>query len=364
MTSQVRATLSVAGAFLLFAAVAVPIVVAGQTTSSNRGTSWTHPKTPWGEPDIEGRWPVTHMMGTPLQRAEELGIKAVYTDAEMAARATQAAGRGNRYQEAIKAGNFGAALQAGVTDPGTPQRQTSMIVDPPNGRLPELTAEGKRQGALMKSSWTAYQGEPITWDAPEDFDTWDRCITRGMPASMFPFRYNGGMEIFQSPGYVVLSLEMIHEDRIIPTDGRAALPASFKTWMGEARGRWEGNTLVVETTHFNGRTASVNFGILAAPAGNRIPTSPQMTIVERFTRVSDDTMHYEITTTDPVVYTQPWTARFPLKLTPDYQWWEYACHEGNRTIRDFITSSRAERAAQGAGTQPAAAPAPRPQSRP
>lgn len=356
MTSRSHVALPVLGALLIVAAIAVPgaqpvalpVALIAQAPAVGPSAGWTAPKTPWGEPDIEGRWPVMHMMGTPLQRAEAQGTKASYTDEEMAARLKQAAGRGNRYQEAIDAGNFGAALQAGVTDPGTPQRQTSLIMDPPNGRLPELTAEGTRQGTLMKSSWTAFQGEEIAWDAPEDFDTWDRCITRGMPASMFPFRYNGGMEIFQSPGYVVLSLEMIHEDRIIPTDGRAVLSGAFKTWMGEARGHWEGNTLVVETTNFNGRTASVNFGIQGAPAGNRIPTSPQMKIVERFTRVSDDTMTYEITTTDPVVYTQPWTARFPLKLTPDYQWWEYACHEGNRTIRDFITSSRAERAAQAA----------------
>jgi hypothetical protein len=347
MRLRIRAVVPALAAGLVFAAIAVPIAVIGQAPASVRSTSWTQPQTPWGEPDIAGRWPVIYVAGTPLQRPVDLGTKAFYTDQEMAARAKQVAGRGDRYQEAIAAGNFGAALQSGITDPGVPQRQTSLIMDPPNGRLPDLTDEGKRRGALMKSSWTAYPDEPITWDAPEDFDTWDRCITRGLPASMFPFRYNGGMEIFQSPGYVVLSLEMIHEDRIIPTDGRAPLSASYKNWMGESRGRWEGNTLVVETTNFNGRTASVNFGIVGTPAGNRIPTSDRMTIVERFTRVSDDTMNYEITTTDPVVYTRPWTARFPLKLNQGYEWWEYACHEGNRTIRDFISTSRAERAAQG-----------------
>jgi len=360
MTSRVRAGLRLVAGMLGLAFACVPLALTGQSPSDDRASGWSAPRTPWGEPDLEGRWPVTHLMGTPLQRDEALGTKAFYTDQEMAARLTQLAGRGNAYKDAITTGNFGAALRTGVTDPGTPQRQTSLIVDPPNGRLPALTPEGTRLSALMKSSWATSPDEDIAWDAPEDFDTWDRCITRGLPASMFPFRYNGGMEIFQSPGYVVLSLEMVHEDRIIPTDGRTALPATFRNWMGESRGRWEGDTLVVETSNFNGRTASVNFGILGAPAGNRIPTSPRMTMVERFTRVGPDTIDYEITTTDPVVYTRPWTARFPLKLTPDYEWWEYACHEGNRTIRDFINASRAERAYRAAHpNEPRTPPAPR-----
>jgi len=359
MRVRILAFRYVLGVTLILTVVTVPMILRGQSNESHRG-SWTPPRTPWGEPDLQGRWPVTHLMGTPLQRDEALGTKAFYTDEELAARQKQVLARDKRYKEAVSSGNFGAALTTGTTDTGTPQRQTSLIVDPPNGRLPDLTAEGKRLSALMKSSWSVSDDEDIVWDAPEDFDTWDRCITRGMPASMFPFRYNGGMDIYQSPGYVVLSLEMVHEDRIIPTDGRTPLPASFKHWMGEPRGHWEGDTLVVETTNFNGRTASVNFGILGAPPGNRIPTSQEMKIVERFTRMSADTISYEITTTDPVVYTAPWTAQFPLKLTPDYEWWEYACHEGNRTIRDFINASRAERAYRAAHpNEPRTPPAPR-----
>ena len=360
MRVRILAFRYVLGVTLILTVVTVPMILRGQSNESHRGSGWTPPRTPWGEPDLQGRWPVTHLMGTPLQRDEALGTKAFYTDEELAARQKQVLARDKRYKEAVSSGNFGAALTTGTTDTGTPQRQTSLIVDPPNGRLPDLTAEGKRLSALMKSSWSVSDDEDIVWDAPEDFDTWDRCITRGMPASMLPFRYNGGMDIYQSPGYVVLSLEMVHEDRIIPTDGRTPLPASFKHWMGEPRGHWEGDTLVVETTNFNGRTASVNFGILGAPPGNRIPTSQEMKIVERFTRTSADTISYEITTTDPVVYTAPWTARFPLKLTPDYEWWEYACHEGNRTIRDFINASRAERAYRAAHpNEPRTPPAPR-----
>ena len=157
---------------------------------------------------------------------------------------------GDAATQALAKGNFGAALQGGVTDPTFPERQTSMIVDPPNGKLPELTPEGKRRSALMKSSWATAGETGQIWDHSEDFDSWDRCITRGMPSSMMPYRYNNGIKIFQAPGMVVLSLEMIHEDRIVYTDGRAPLKPVHKHYMGEPRGRWEGNTLVVTTTNY------------------------------------------------------------------------------------------------------------------
>src|SRR5262249_17308800 len=170
--------------------------------------------------------------------------KAFLTEDEFKARVAAANGRGNRYAEAIKSGNFGAAFQAGVTDPTTPQRQTSLIVDPPIGRLPEMTEEGKRRSSLMHSSWEAYPGEVLTFDSELDFDTWDRCITRGMPASMFPFRYNNGVQIIQAPGYVILNMEMIHEARIVPINGPAAPSSKLKQWLGVSRGHWEGTTLV------------------------------------------------------------------------------------------------------------------------
>jgi hypothetical protein len=270
--------------------------------------------------------------------------KAFLTEEEYTERLGAAAQQVDRHAAAIAAGNFGQALQAGVTDPTAPQRQTSLIVDPHTGKLPEMTAEGKRLSALMKSSWALSQNEKQTWDSPEDFDSWDRCITRGMPSSMFPFRYNNGVEIMQTPGYVILNLEMIHEARIVPVDGRPGISPAIKGWMGESRGRWEGNTLVITTTNFKAGASATNIGVMGSPQGNRFPTSEQMTITERLTRLNKDMLLYEITTEDPVVLTRPWTARFPLKLDPKYEWWEYGCHEGNRTIRDYINASRAERA--------------------
>ncbi len=321
---------------------------------------WTVPKTPWGDPDFQGTWPISYVGSVPLERCQG-GFggrggtppppcdpqKAFLTEQEYRARLATAAGRSDRYADAIKAGNFGGAFQAGVTDPTVTQRQTSLIVDPPDGRLPEMTAEGKRLSSLMRSSW-AVADEIQTFDSELDFDTWDRCVTRGMPASMFPFRYNNGVQIIQSPGYVVLNMEMIHEARIVPIGGPAT-SSKITQWLGVSRGRWEGATLVIETTNYKGGASATNIGVAGSPPGNRFPTSERMKTTERLTRVNDQMMIYEITTEDPVVLTRPWTARFPLKLDNGYKWWEYACHEGNRAIPDYISTSRAERAAaQGA----------------
>ncbi|HWN83845.1 MAG TPA: hypothetical protein VNN99_01790 [Vicinamibacterales bacterium] len=319
--------------------------------------SWAHPKTPWGDPDLTGMWPISFVGTVPLERCRGGGrpggpppppcdtSKAFFTDAEYQQRLAAASGRGDAHAAAIAEGNFGRALQSGVTDPTTVQRQTSLIVDPPDGRLPEMTAEGKRLSALMKSSW-ALPGETQTWDHWEDFDSWDRCITRGMPSSMMPYRYNNGVRIMQTPGYVILDLEMVHETRIVPVDGRPALGKAFKHYMGESRGHWEGNTLVVVTTNYHPGPSATNIGVAGSPQGNRMPVSEQMKTTERFTRLNDEMMLYEIKTEDPTILTRSWTARYPLKNDLTYEWWEYACHEGNRTIGDYIRTSRAERAAQ------------------
>ncbi|HEY7446023.1 MAG TPA: hypothetical protein VH701_26615 [Vicinamibacterales bacterium] len=317
---------------------------------------WVHPRTAWGDPDLQGMWPISYVGSVPLERCAGRRRdddspcdpnRAFLTKEEYEARLTAAKKRGDRHADAIAKGDFGRALEAGIVDPTFPQRQTALIVDPPSGRLPELTAEGNRLSALMKSSW-ALPGEKQVWDSPLDFDTWDRCITRGMPSSMMPYRYNNGVQIMQAPGLVVLNMEMVHEVRIIPVDGRPALSPAIKQWLGDSRGRWEGTTLVIETGNFRAGASATNIGVMGSPEGNRFPTSEAMKITERITRLNDEMLLYEITTEDPVVVTRPWTVRFPLKLDPTYQWWEYACHEGNRTIGDYISASRAERAAQGA----------------
>jgi hypothetical protein len=234
-------------------------------------------------------------------------------------------------------------MLTGLTDPSIPQRQTSLIVDPPTGLLPPLTPEGKRRAALAKSDW-ALPGETIAFDGPEDFDSWDRCITRGLPSSMMPYRYNGGFSIRQAPGYVIFDLEMIHEARVIPTDGRPPLPREIKQWLGESRGHWEGNTLVVETTNFQEGPPIINLAVVGSPPGNRFPYSDQMKITERVVRLNDQTWLYEITTEDPVVLTRPFTVRYPMNHDESYWWPEYACHEDNTIVRNYTNTSRHERA--------------------
>jgi hypothetical protein len=318
---------------------------------------WVQPKTPWGDPDLQGIWPISYVGTVSLQRcAPPFGPpragspprppcdphKAFLTEAEFKALQESVAKRGDRYAEDVKEGEAGRAFLAGVMDNFTPQRQTSLIMDPPDGKLPEMTPEGKRLSSLMKSSW-ALPGEKLTFDSYRDFDSWDRCITRGLPASMFPFRYNNGLQIVQTPGYVVLRMEMIHEARIVQLNGPPVSP-KIKEWLGVSNGHWEGNTLVVETTNFKPGASATNTGVMGSPPGNRFPISDQMKMTERFTRLNKDFLIYTITVDDPVVLTHSWTARFPLKLDNSFQILEYACTEDNNMIPHWISVSRAERA--------------------
>jgi hypothetical protein len=173
---------------------------------------------------------------------------------------------------------------------------------------------------------------------------WDRCVTRGMPGGMLPAGYNNAYQIMQFPGYVVILYEMIHEARIIPLDGRPAPPAQVRSWNGEPRGRWEGDTLVVETTNYN------NLGWIAtSQAGGRIKGirhTDRLHVVERFRRAAADTISYSATIVDPEIYTAPWTVAFPLTADPDYRIYEYACHEGNYAMENMLRGARAQDAAQ------------------
>lgn len=299
--------------------------------------SWQQPVTAWGDPDLQGMWPIQHMTMTPLERPPEFGTRAVLTDEEFAARTEAIDERNAAYDEEIDQSQMGMGhwREAGQV----PQRQASLIVDPPDGRLPALTPAGRAKSDTMRSSWM-----DIPFDHYTDFDSWDRCITRGMPPSMMPMQYNNGIEIIQSPGFVVIRLEMIHETRIVPVDGRPSLDPAIVQWMGESRGHWEGNTLVIETTNFNGRTPMTNVVTPGAPPENDIPTSESMRIVERFTRVNDDTINYEIETIDPEMMAASWTVAYPMRRDPGYRFFEYACHEDNHAVRNYIETHRYERA--------------------
>jgi hypothetical protein len=292
------------------------------------------PRTEWGDPDLTGMWPIDKLNGTPVQRPESFGERRFLTDPEYAERVERLRGLNARYDQEIAANKMGIGHWAEM---GQPNRLTSLIGEPANGRVPPLTTEGERKSATMTSSWSN-----IAFDRVSDFNPLDRCISRGLPASMFPFMYNSGVEIMQAPGYVVIRLELIHETRIVPLDDSAPIAPEIKQWLGRSRGHFEGDTLVIETRNFNGESPM----LIVGPGGKPIPTSTELRIVERLTRTAADTLDYELAVEDPVVLTQPWKAAFPIQRDDGYRFFEYACHEDNSAVRNFITASRFERAHQ------------------
>jgi hypothetical protein len=294
------------------------------------GAKYVPPKTPWGEPDLQGLWPINHLIAVPLVRPKALGDKFELNDEEFA-----------KQQEAIKARN--ARLQGPIPAADAPDRamrQTSLIVDPKNGQFPELTEYGKKLQAEMKSS---YRPGQTVFDSVDDFAAWDRCITRGMPVSMEPRNYNNGIRIMQSPGYVIVTVEMAHEARVIPTKAMPPLDSKIKQWMGEPRGHWEGNTLVVESKNFNGLVGLTSAGVPGSP-GPLQPVTAEMNIVEKFTRVGPEEIAYSMTITDPATLAPGhYTIQYPMYLDNKYEMYEYACHEGNTAVRNYIETSRYER---------------------
>jgi glycosyltransferase involved in cell wall biosynthesis len=246
-------------------------------------------------------------------------------------------------KEAEEAGALVCEVGANRGQGAKPNRQASLVVDPPDGRIPALTAEAQKLAAdraaarRVRPCSTTAGGCHDSW---EDESLWDRCITRGTVGSIVPNTYNQGNQILQTPGTVVLRNEMIHETRIIPVDGpvvgRPHVSSNIRTWMGDSRGHWEGNTLVVETTNFKDGTV----------VGNT-PATENLRLIERFTRVDANTLKYQVTIDDPKTWTQPWTISFPLRNEPNYVLYEYACHEGNYYMYNALKGARAEEAKKG-----------------
>jgi hypothetical protein len=318
---------------------------AAQTREPAREGSYVPPRTAWGDPDLEGVWPSTHMVGVPFERLDRFGTRLMLTEAELKEREAAAA-----KQEALDVLDFDITkpppeivalgdVGDGTSPPphwlerGEPSRQSSLVVDPPDGKLPPMTPEGQARQKLAKTTYIKRTG----YNSANELGPYDRCISRGVVGSMMPVVYNNGNQIVQAPGYVVLRNEMIHESRIIPLDGRPHLAPAFKSYMGDSRGRWEGNTLVVRTRHLNGQN-----GLQAN--GQMMLTSDAVEFEERFTRTGPDTLQYEVTVNDPKTWTGPFTVSFPLRRDPDYQIFEYACHEGNYSMRNTLAASRADEA--------------------
>jgi len=298
--------------------------------------AYTPKKTPWGEPDFRGGWPIDSWGSVNLQRTPAQGKRVYLTDAEAAQREAQsdrskAAASNETKANKLGMGNWVESFAVG--------RRTSLLIEPADGRLPALTPYGNALERIGRSSWVNGQ----TYDWVTDFDNWDRCITRGFPGSMLPFRYNNGVRIFQAPGIVVIELEMIHDSRIIYTNGKAP-PKGVSNYMGYSRGHWEGNTLVVETTNIRKGASPLNMATIGAPANNVVPMSDEARVTERFTLAGPNTLVYDMTYNDPKVYTKPFTTRMDIPRNDKYEFFEYACHEGNVQARNYISSSRSLRA--------------------
>jgi hypothetical protein len=287
------------------------------------------PKTPWGDPDLNGVWPDIDMVRVPVQRAPQYGNRLFMTAEEHAALEKR------EQEQIVRMANDGAGGATGApgwwVEWGKSQPQTSLIVDPPDGRMPMLTPEG--QARTARAPRGTLGGAEL--NAPDDFTYWERCISRGVLGSTLPVLYNSGIDITQGPGYIGIRYEMVHDFRIIPIDRRPHLSAKIRQYMGDARAHWEGDTLVVETTNFTDR---IGVGL----SGGGTPNSTAMRLVERFTRVSNDRIRYEASVDDPQTWTAPWTVAFPLTRTPSYGMFEYACHEGNHGLLNALSGSRAE----------------------
>jgi len=284
--------------------------------SAQAKKTWTPPHTIDGQPDLQGVW--TNATITPFERPAQLAGKAYLTEQEAAELEKQSAlSKVDRPPGAGDVGNYNQVwFDSGTKVVGT--RQTSLVMDPPDGRVPlKPAAEAKRDYDLAHIS-----------DSYEHMSIWDRCITRGVPARMFPAGYNNAYQIVQSAGNIVIMSEMIHDARVIPLDGRAHAPKEVRAWDGDSRGHWEGNTLVVETTNFTNKTRFRG-------------SSEDLHLTERFTRTDPDTILYEYTVNDPATWTKPWTAQVTMTKS-DSRVYEYACHEGNYGMVGMLEGARAE----------------------
>jgi hypothetical protein len=306
------------------------LLAAGLGAQSAHPTDgWNPPRTPDGQPDLQGTW--TNATITPFERPASLRDKAFVTDAEAAKLEEQAAIRRDE-DGPPRSGDVGSYNQIWF-DSGervVATRRTSLVIDPADGRVP-LRPEAEK----ARDYASAHQG-----DSYEFMSVWDRCITRGVPGGMFPAGYNNAYQIVQTPGYVTIHYEMIHEARIIPLDGRPHLPSTMRSWNGDPRGHWDGNTLVVETTNFNSK------GWIATSAATGrikgIPQTESLRLVERFTPIDADTIEYVAVIEDPAMYARTWTVSMPLERNPNYRLYEYACHEGNRAVEGVLRGARAE----------------------
>jgi hypothetical protein len=299
----------------VFLAVLAAVTVAGRSAPPTpEGAAG---RTAWGDPDLQGTW--DFRTATPLERPAALAGKPFLSEAEAAEIERQADQRLGSDSPTLSV-HAPYWLDYGTKVLGN--KRSSLVVAPESGRLPAMTAEGQKRAASRAAT---ARGPANSW---EDRNSWERCITRGLPDSMLPSAYNNNVQIFQTPGYVAILMEMIHETRIIPVDGRPHLNERVRQWQGDPRGRWDGDTLVVETTNF---TANAPYR----------GSSQHLRLTERYRRGAADTIEYEFTVSDASTWTEPWTVAFPMTRT-DERVYEYACHEGNYGLQNMLRVQRFE----------------------
>ena len=328
---------------LISLTLAAPVWAADAVPAAKTDT-WTPPKTAWGEPDLRGVWDFRTI--TPLERPKELSGKDILSDQEAAEFATKTLKQRNKDRRTTDGLTVREDIRNAYNqfwwdygDKLTEDKRTSLIVDPPDGKIPALTPEAQERYDARRAA----RARPA--HGPEDRGTAERCIlgfNAGPPYS--PSAYNNNVHIFQTPGYAVLLVEMVNDSRIVPLDGRPHPPEDIRQWRGDARGHWEGNTLVVESANFTDKTTFRGSG-------------KNMRLTERFTRVGPERIRYEYTIDDPESFTKPWTAAIPMKKT-DAPMFEYACHEGNYAMLTMLEGARAEdKAAEEAAKKGSSEPA-------
>jgi hypothetical protein len=278
--------------------------------------NWTPPKTRWGHPDLQGIWTTDDMRGVPQSRPPEYGTQQYLTDEQFAERETRRA-TARQTQDRGAVGTF-------RNEEGTRTfSYTSMVIDPPDGRVPAALPDARAR----RTSGSFGLGP---FNTMEDFSLYDRCITRGVVGSFGPAVYGNGARIIQTPDTVTIAYEMVHDTRVIPLDGRPPLGAGIRQYMGDSRGRWEGDTLVIESANFTDKTSL-----------GGVRHSEQLKLTERFTRIDPEMIDYEIRVEDPLTWERPWTMRMTITQQPGYEIYEYSCHEGNLALSHVLMGERA-----------------------
>ena len=312
--------------------------------SADAGRTYVPPRTPWGDPDLQGTFTNKYEHQTPLERPAGFEGRRVedISGTELAAILTK------RNQQVLDRAAGVGPLEFRDSLEVTKASRAWLIVDPPDGKIPPLAPiDGRRnpsgEAPLDVVNARARSGSSFgngPFDSPEDFSLFDRCITRGLPGSMIPFIHGNSYQIVQAPGHVSITYEIMHEARIIPTTARPALGGAIRQYLGESRGRWEGHTLVVETTNFNQRSTYRN------------ANAATLRLVERFTRTAPDRIEWAVTIDDPMTWTKSWTFAMPLTMNEREPVLEFACHEGNYALRHILSAARAAERASEAAKKP------------